>query len=131
MHRLNDYQHKMTIPIDKLDVWKKWFAANPEPYGRRCFTYADEWATLMERTLQGDDVTDARIAAVAKKAAHMTDTDGVSGLMQGMAASILVNCWIHGEALRRCLIREDALRRWRVINAQIENGMALIPMFRR
>lgn len=74
-----------------------WREKNADPYSRRCFTFAEEWAALMEAQLaQGKS-----IESCAKECAQIADTDGITGFMYGMAVSILSKCWVHGEVLRR------------------------------
>jgi hypothetical protein len=74
-----------------------WREKNADPYSRRCFTFAEEWAALMEAQLaQGKTVE-----SCAEECARIADTDGITGFMYGMAVTILSKCWVHGEALRR------------------------------
>jgi len=74
-----------------------WREKNADPYSRRCFTYAEEWAALMEAQLaQGKSVE-----SCAKECAQAADYDGITGFMYGMAVTILSRCWVHGEELRR------------------------------
>ena len=74
-------------------------AQEADAYGVRCFTYAMEWADLMEKALpNGPDDT---FPKVAKETSHEADTDGISGNMYGQAVRILSGLWVHGEALRK------------------------------
>lgn len=78
-------------------AWDKGLSNNTDPYGRRCFTYAEEWADLMESEIAaGKEIKD-----VAKSTSRTADTDGITGFMYGTAVSILATCWEHGEILRR------------------------------
>lgn len=88
------------------EAYKKGFAAqNGEAYGEQCFTYARDWADLMEaRMAKGE-----KLEAVAKECSHQADTDGITGFMYGVAVSILSKCWEHG----------DALRQWHNLDTQI------------
>jgi len=73
------------------------FDKNDDPYGRRCYTYAEEWANAMEREMsKGRTVQEC-----AKETSHEADTDGITGFMYGVAVSILAHAWEHGEELRR------------------------------
>lgn len=74
-----------------------WRAANADDYSRRCFTYAEEWADMMEADMREG----AKLADVAEKRSHDADTDGITGFMYGMAVAILAKAWVHGEELRR------------------------------
>lgn len=70
---------------------------NSDPYGGRCFTYAEDWADLMEAQMASGDA----LADCAKETSHKANTDGITGFMYGVAAAILSRCWIHGEEFRR------------------------------
>lgn len=74
-----------------------WRAKNDDPYSRRCFTFAEEWAELMEQALARGE----RLADVANPTSRTADTDGITGFMFGMAVAILAKHWVHGEELRR------------------------------
>lgn len=74
-----------------------------DPYGARCFSYAEDWAELMEREIGASldaDPADV-IQKHAKRCASEADYDGITGFMYGMAVQILSDCWEHGETLRR------------------------------
>jgi hypothetical protein len=74
-----------------------WDNNKDDPYGARCFTYAIQWADLMEARLANGET----VEACAKECSREADTDGITGFMYGTAAAILSACWEHGEALRR------------------------------
>lgn len=77
--------------------WDKGLAINTDPYGRRCYTYAADWAHLMEAEMAcGSALEDC-----AHRTSRAADTDGITGFMYGAAVSILAHCWAHGEQLRR------------------------------
>lgn len=85
------------MQISNQDFWDKGIVANQDPYGNRCFTYARDWADLMEpRIANGDKLED-----IAESTSHQADTDGITGFMYGAAVWILSQCWIHGEQLRK------------------------------
>lgn len=85
-----------TMKIKNQELWDKGLANNQDPYGNRCYTYARDWADLMEsRIAKGEN-----IAAMAKETSREADTDGITGFMYGVAVSILYAVWEHGEALR-------------------------------
>lgn len=95
------------IKPDMQSKWKEALANNTDAYGRRCFTYAADWASLMESELAaGKELKD-----VAKETSHKADTDGITGFMYGKAVSILAHVWEHGEALRQ----------WHNLDTQIGN----------
>jgi hypothetical protein len=76
--------------------YEKWRAKNSDPYGRRCFTYAEQWAELMEERMARGQT----LEQCADDTSHEADTDGITGFMYGMAVSILSKAWVHGEQLR-------------------------------
>lgn len=84
------------MKIKNQAFWEKGLASNTDPYGRRCFTYAEDWANLMEARMANGE----RIADMAEATSHEADTDGITGFMYGVAVSILSKVWEHGEALR-------------------------------
>lgn len=102
-------------------AWQVGLAVNTDPYGRRCFTYAEEWADLMEARMAKGEALEDCAAATSREA----DTDGITGFMYGAAVSILAKCWVHG----------DQLRRWHNLKTQIgtegeranERGTVLNP----
>lgn len=75
--------------------WDLGWKNNEDSYGRRCYTYARDWADLMEARL----AEGASVADVAKETSNVADTDGITGFMYSAAVSILVGCWEHGEEL--------------------------------
>lgn len=80
------------------EFYKKGFAAQKgEGYGERCYTYAKDWAELMEARMAKGETLESCAAVTS----HEADTDGITGFMYGMAVSILAKCWEHGEELRR------------------------------
>ena len=87
----------MATWIDQ-DGWDKTRAANTDPYGKAGTDFAEKWAELMEDGINnGQELKD-----IAKQTSHDADTDGITGFMYGCAVSILSQCWVHGEELRRC-----------------------------
>ena len=77
--------------------YRDWFNKNDDPYGRRCFTYAEDWADIMEQAMDEG----MSLEEIADSASHQADTDGITGFMYGMAVSILSKVWVHGERLRQ------------------------------
>jgi hypothetical protein len=87
--------------------WRKGLINNRDAYGRRCYTYAEYWAQLMEDELKRG----RKIAETASVLSHKADTDGIQGFMYNAAVTILIGCWKHGEKLRK----------WHSLNVQIGN----------
>ena len=84
------------MKIKDQAAWDLGWNNNEDPYGRRCYTYAKDWADLMEaRLAEGQSIAD-----VADMTSRLADTDGITGFMFGAAVSVLVACWEHGEELR-------------------------------
>jgi hypothetical protein len=116
------------MQIVDQEQWQKGLAANLDPYGRRCFTYAEEWADLLEKRIP-EGATDPQITRIfadhAEDDAHAADTDGITVFMYGAAVSILAATWKYG----------DLLRRWHNLKMQIgtegeranEKGSVLNP----
>jgi hypothetical protein len=86
-----------TLKEGAQDEWRRALDINTDPYGRRCCTYAADWARRMEEAMaQGATLTDC-----AEETSRAADTDGITGFMYGAAVSMLAHCWAHGEELRR------------------------------
>lgn len=77
--------------------YDNWKAKNSDPYGACGFRYLEAWANLMEARIAAG----AQVKDVAEETGHAADTEGVSGFMYGCAVSVLSQCWVHGEDLRR------------------------------
>jgi hypothetical protein len=76
-------------------------------YGLCCFSYAKEWAELMEaRIVNGESIND-----IARETSYKANTNDISRFMYGMAVSILAHCWEYGEELRQ----------WHNIDIQLDN----------
>ena len=70
-------------------------------YGRACFTYAERWADLLEKKIEESDDPEKAIVDNAEKLSYEADVEGITGFMYGAAASILSQCWLYGEYLRK------------------------------
>jgi hypothetical protein len=73
-----------------------WKANNTDSYSARVFTYAEEWASLMDLWIS----TGGTLASVAEPASRDADYDGISGAMYDMACGILFRHWHRGAELR-------------------------------
>lgn len=91
------------IPAQQT-LYERGLANNTDPYGARIYSYAKDWAELLEKRIP-EDSTAAQVMRVmvdhADKDSHTADTDGITGFMYGAAVSILAGAWVHGEQLRR------------------------------
>jgi hypothetical protein len=83
--------------IRDQEFWDKGIEANTDPYGARVFSYAKDWAELMEARMDAGE----KLEDVADATSHEADTDGITGFMYGAAVSVLAKSWEHGEQLRR------------------------------
>ena len=88
----------MKIREGQEQVYAAWKAKNQgDPYGVAIFSYAEEWAILMEAALaEGKKLTD-----VASSLSDKADIVGITGFMYGAAVNVLAHCWEYGEELRR------------------------------
>lgn len=91
----------------KEEEYQRWKNKNSDPYSLRCFTYAEEWANLMEKEI----IKGERIEEVADRCSRVADYDGITGFMYGCAVSILSKYWIYGKQLRE----------WHNISIQLGN----------
>lgn len=86
-------------------IYDDWEANNSDAYGACGFRYLEAWANLMEpRIAAGEKLQD-----IAEATSHEADTEGITGFMYGCAVSVLAQCWIHGEDLRRWHNKETQL----------------------
>lgn len=80
-----------------------WFDNNKEPYGRRCITYAQDWAKLMQVELKkGNKLT----AELVKKLSHQADVDGITGFMYGASKAVLKSTWKYWDLVSEYLEKE-------------------------
>lgn len=85
------------MQVKDQEVYDSWKAKNSDPYGAAVFHYLEAWADLMEQKLEDGEL----LENIAEATSHEADTEGITGFMYGCAVSVLVQCWIHGERLRR------------------------------
>lgn len=88
-------------------AWQEFKDKNRDFYGASVVLYAERWARLMQLEMAGGK----NLEEVAEATSHEADIDGITGFMYGCAVSILAQCWIHGERLRR----------WHNLKTQIRN----------
>jgi hypothetical protein len=106
----------MKYAVGKEQAYADWKAKNDDPYGNACFVYAEHWAELLEQRISaagaadwkssahGEQVMRDVIKEHAKEASREADKRpgmGITGFMYGMAVSILAQCWLYGEELRK------------------------------
>lgn len=100
-HRADLAKAMSSAPVEpnmiRSSAWNKYVEANQDPYGAACVRYAERWASLVERAVDNGE----RLEDVAEDLSHLADEEGITGFMHGAAVSMLAECWIHGESLRR------------------------------
>lgn len=71
---------------------------DPIGYGMAVFTWAEDWAELMEKEIeQGAEVKD-----IANRTSHESgDGQGYTGFQYNCVVQTLGHCWKYGEELRR------------------------------
>ena len=78
--------------------WLEGLQKNADPYGAAVFTFAENWANLMEEQLEKG----CKLENVAKETSSQAAKDtGITGFQYGCAVSILAGTWEHGESLRQ------------------------------
>lgn len=85
------------MEIVNEDFYNKCVEANTDPYGSAIIRYATNWADIMESKMGNGE----KLEHIAEKTSHDADTEGVTGYMYAAAVSILANCWLYGEQLRK------------------------------
>lgn len=85
------------IELANPDGWGQFVANNTDPYGAAAVRYAETWARVMQVRMAAG----CTLEETASEASHVADTEGITGFMYGCAVSMLSQCWIHGEQLRR------------------------------
>ena len=87
----------MKIKTGQEKVFADWKEKNSgDAYSARCFSFAEDWAKLMEAGF----ATGKKLEDIADDCANTADYDGITGFMFGAACSILINCWEHGDELK-------------------------------
>ena len=87
----------MKILKDKQKLWDELLEINSaDLYGKGVLTYLQKYAELMEK----DIIKGNKLEDVAYRTRFEADTEGITGLMYGMAVNILSTVWEYGEELR-------------------------------
>lgn len=77
--------------------WKMGKENNKDEYGSCIYEYAEGWAKLM----QAEILNGMKVKDVAESTSREMSFLGISGYMYGAAVSILSECWLYGEDLRK------------------------------
>lgn len=91
------HEPAMTFAEGKQEEWERGVAANQDDYGGAVFRYASEWATRMEAALADGET----LEECAERTQKGFDDEGITRFQFGCVVSVLSQCWVHGEALRR------------------------------
>ena len=91
----------MKIRPEMQAEYDRGLANNQDPYGKAVYDFANRWADMLEAEIEKNNDPEKVINELAKKTSHDADTDGITGFMYGCAVSILSDCWVYGEILRK------------------------------
>ncbi len=107
MARRNVVESKLVNapPIEVVDEreWRK--LKRRGPYELTIIAFAERWARLIQLEMAEGKT----LEEVAEAASYEADFEDITGLMYGAAATVLVQCWKHGEQFRR----------WHNLNVQV------------
>lgn len=79
---------------------QSWFDCNKDDYGRRCVTYAQDWAKLMQIKIYKDIPLTRELVY---DLSHEADTDGITGFMFGAAKNVLRTTWKYWSLIENLL----------------------------
>jgi len=85
------------MELKSKEDWELGLSNNKDAYGGCIYEYAEGWAKLMQVGMSEGK----RLEDIAEKTSHEMGFLGITGFMYGAAVSILSQCWVHGEALRK------------------------------
>lgn len=78
--------------------WEKWVEVNSnDNYSFGVVKYARRWAKYMQHLMKKHNKT---LPEIAENASHVSDIEGVSGYMYGIAVAVLSKFWKYGKELR-------------------------------
>lgn len=82
------------------EVLQSWFDRNQDDYGRRCITYAQDWAKLIQvKIREGVPLT----KELVNELSHQADTDGITGFMYGASKNVLRTTWKHWNRIKNLI----------------------------
>jgi hypothetical protein len=87
----------------EYNEWK--YSNNGGIYGKRIFSYAEDWADLMAEYM----AVGGLLEDIADAASKSADYDGITGYMYSYAAKIIATFWIHGEQFRHWFNLENQI----------------------
>lgn len=98
--------------------YQDWFDKNSnDSYGKRCFTYAEDWANMMEKHLKEGKLLNHK---VIEDFGNDADTDGITGFMYTASKSILKNYWVYSNYIEYYLYditperKKQIEREWKI-----------------
>ncbi len=92
------------MEISNIDAWESGKEKNTDSYGAAIYEYAECWARLMQAEIKkrGFERVDYVVMfGIAEETSLELGFLGITGYMYGAAVSILSQCWVHGEELRK------------------------------
>ncbi len=92
----------LQIELKDAALWEDQKKVNADGgYGQAIMEFAERWALLMQAKIDTTKDIQFQVAALADKASHEADTEGITGFMYGAAVQELSACWKYGEELRK------------------------------
>jgi len=120
------------LELKDIESWNKSRETNTDSYGKVTLDYAEGWAKLMQLEINTQinkmkeynrELSPRFIQNVINVCAEKTSFEmgfmGISGFMYGCAVSILSQCWVHGEELRKWHNKEYGYEGVGVVNPAI------------
>lgn len=87
----------LQMEFKNKDAWDRGLSVNTDPYGGCVYEYAEGWAKLMQREI----LNGKKVHECAEKTSFELGFLGITGFMYGAAVSVLSECWLYGEQLRK------------------------------
>lgn len=92
-----DYPAHPGVAVTDQKAWDEWKAKNTDAYGAAIFEYAEKWAMLMQIEMHNGK----SLEAIAESTSFELGFLGITGFMYGAAVSILSQCWLYGDRLKK------------------------------
>lgn len=103
------------LALKDADIWSKTVEINTDGYGSCFVGYAEGWAKLMQVEI-GNGAT---VKDCAERSSLELGFFGITGFMYSAAISILSECWVNGEDLRKWHNKEYSHNGAGVVNAAL------------
>jgi len=96
-------------------TWKRMVQdGSNDVYNGAIVRFAERWANMMETEMSSG----AKLSDIAQRTSDDADTDDITCTMHGIAVSIMVRVWVHGDELKRWN-REYELSEFGIVNPVI------------